>query len=448
MSLGAKRKWGSGDASSSQPVYQPRPNLKPRSWSVDPISMSSTEIQPAMVSLNHPELVSPILLHRVWLRDSCTCDRCVDPASGQKTFATCDIPDNPPIQSLQRLPDGCLEVTWRDDFLTHDFHVSQYSDARVDELFNIKTPPLMYRQLWGADLATVNGDHEYDGFMSDGAGYLSAMAALQTYGLIVLRGVPSSETAVEDIASRLGILQETFYGRTWDVISKPEAENVAYTNSYLGLHQDLLYMPQVPRLQLLHCLENSCEGGESLFSDGARVDKQIRHYFPTAARRLRSRWIRYHYHKNGHSYSKQRPMISDTSDEYVFWSPPFQSSRQFIDKDSDGVRSYQNWLYATRVMKNLIEYDKYVYQRKLSPGECVVFDNIRVLHGRRQFDTSSGKRWLKGAYVEEGSYKSKWASVRDSVDPPVGIVNSLHKQVKDSWYPEEDIELGIFTMHY
>ena len=43
---------------------------------------------------------------------------------------------------------------------------------------------------------------------------------------------------------------------------------MAYTNAYLGLHEDMLYIQQPPRIQLLHCIENSCEGGESIFSDG------------------------------------------------------------------------------------------------------------------------------------------------------------------------------------
>lgn len=40
------------------------------------------------------------------------------------------------------------------------------------------------------------------------------------------------------------------------------------------------------------------------------------------------------------------------------------------------------------------------FEETLKEGECVVFNNRRVLHARRAFDTESGERWLKGTYVD------------------------------------------------
>ncbi|HXP57833.1 MAG TPA: TauD/TfdA family dioxygenase, partial [Streptosporangiaceae bacterium] len=36
---------------------------------------------------------------------------------------------------------------------------------------------------------------------------------------------------------------------------------------------------------------------------------------------------------------------------------------------------------------------------RLSPGDCLVFDNTRVLHGRTGF-TSTGDRLLQGCYAD------------------------------------------------
>ena len=81
----------------------------------------------------------------------------------------------------------------------------------------------------------------------------------------------------------LANIRETFYGRTFDVRAKPNAENVAYTSGYLGLHQDLMYLEPPPMIQVLHCMDNSCAGGESLFSDGDRVGRLARR-LPLSAR--------------------------------------------------------------------------------------------------------------------------------------------------------------------
>ena len=48
------------------------------------------------------------------------------------------------------------------------------------------------------------------------------------------------EKTVSNIGTRIGALRNTFYGLTWDVKSKSGANNIAYTEQMLGMHQDLL----------------------------------------------------------------------------------------------------------------------------------------------------------------------------------------------------------------
>jgi hypothetical protein len=44
----------------------------------------------------------------------------------------------------------------------------------------------------------------------------------------------------------------------------------------------------------------------------------------------------------------------------------------------------------------------------MQEGECVIFNNRRVLHGRKAFDAEGGERWLKGAYVDTDVLMSRW----------------------------------------
>jgi gamma-butyrobetaine dioxygenase len=41
----------------------------------------------------------------------------------------------------------------------------------------------------------------------------------------------------------------------------------------------------------------------------------------------------------------------------------------------------------------------------MEPGECVIFDNRRILHARTAF--AGGERWLRGAYLDDDPYLSK-----------------------------------------
>lgn len=348
--------------------------------------------------------VDPIFAHRSWLRDSCTCHKCVDPSSGQKRYASSDVPTDLPISSLTTGIDGSLQVHWKDDFLTHDIHVSEYPLSLWHKT-PLPLPELIPRPIqWNREsMKELSPYFSYQDFMSGGAKYRQALTALAEYGLIFLRDVPSSEETVQEMAGKIGFLLTTFYGKTWDVRSKPNAENVAYTNSYLGLHQDLLYMREAPRIQLLHCLKNTCSGGESLFSDGYRTVMQLRSQFPEMAKILAERKVHYHYNKGGNMYKRPRAVISK---EKMYWSPPFQSPVQPDNMTEEAMVRYGRWLKAAKKLQKLLEDEVNMFEYKMQPGECVIFDNLRVLHGRRAFDTSSGERWLKGAYVDDDSHRS------------------------------------------
>ncbi|KAI1814940.1 Clavaminate synthase-like protein [Poronia punctata] len=331
---------------------------------------------------------------RLWIRDACTCDKCVDPSSGQKRFATTDIPDSLPIENISPVEDGSLQITWKDDFLTGDKHVSIYPAT----LWPDQRPERPEKKSWDRQtLTSINPRCSYEGFMAGEDEYRAAVKTLAAYGILFLSKAPIAETTVEDVAARLGAVEETFYGRTWDVRSKPNAENVAYTNAYLGLHQDLLYMHTIPRLQLLHCLENTCAGGESIFADGQIIARTIKARYPEEFKLLRRSSIDYHYNKNGHSFASSRKIIS--SKDEVRWAPPFQRPAQYRKMPG-------HWVGAARIMKGMLDDESRVYEYKMEPGDMVIFDNHRVLHGRRQFDTSSGARWLKGTYVDHLSYSN------------------------------------------
>lgn len=396
---------------------------------------------PRRVVLRHTEnKKKSIFLPFQLLRDSCECSQCVDPHSGQKTFGTTEIPEHQSIQSCVRQEDGTLVVTWAADSVSGGQpHESRYPLSTVETWFGgrgaievrtMERNRLPMKILWDKDiLAQSRLTVEYDDWMSSGDGFHAALAQLHGYGMVIVNNVPRSEDSVDAIANRLGHTMETFYGRTWDVRSKPQAENVAYTSSFLGLHQDMLYLRDPPRIQFLHCLENTCDGGESIFSDAMRAALLLQYRHPGLSGTLQRHLVRYHYAKNGQMYEQYRPVLRDSTS--IFWSPPFQAVEQdWHVTNNSTTRRYEQWHAAARKLRQMLEDDHWVYERKLQPGQCVIFDNMRVLHGRRRFDTGSGARWLKGTYVSSDVWRSKRLTMREQIreagDP---ATRELAKQV-------------------
>jgi len=357
--------------------------------------------------------------HPVLLRDSCTCVSCVDPFSKQKNFQTTDIPENIEAIAVESNVDGSTQLHWINDIpgwgrshvttLPVDFEKRISSPATVlDAHYHLKK-----RIYWDKAKITKNFRHfAYEDYMKNDNALFSLLRILNIYGLVILRGVPDSEIAVSDIANRIGTIRDTFYGRTWDVKSKPKAENVAYTAQYLGLHMDLLYMTNPPGLQFLHCLKNTCEGGSSLFSDSWKAaakdlsseDRDILTQFE----------IPYHYENAGEHYYFRHPVIeiglesgskSDTKDNtairQVNYSPPFQDMHHPRGHElNENTLLFGEAMGALRKLAAAVESEENLFEYRLQEGECVIFNNRRVLHGRRQFDASGGERWLKGTYVD------------------------------------------------
>ncbi|KAK1760304.1 gamma-butyrobetaine dioxygenase [Echria macrotheca] len=389
-----------------------------------PAKIQSVTTQDGAISLTFTD-DDPLHLSTLWLRDSCACPHCVDPDSGQKTHSTASLPDKPAVRSAEVTTDGALQIVWESDVLSGgDAHTSVFSSSDIASWradFNVRTPHLLpvQRTLWDNATYTslLSSGHcriSYNDWLHNEPAFWAAFQKLCETGLIFVTDVPESETEVQTIANRIGILQYTFYGFTWDVRSKPRAENVAYTSQFLGLHQDLMYHVPIPRLQLLHCLANSCEGGESLFSDGVRAAYEMKAAQPDLYDVLTREMVPFHYKKGGHYYEMVRSTILEGEGglvEGTHWAPPFQApfKRETMVRDASGAvvsdpkdpHSLAKWRQAAAVFQSSIEAPENMVEVKLSPGECVVFDNWRLQHGRREFVTSHGHRWLKGTYITD-----------------------------------------------
>ena len=76
------------------------------------------------------------------------------------------------------------------------------------------------------------------------------------------------------------------------------------------------------------------------------------------------------------------------------------------------VWNFHDWIQAARVLESLVAGPAAVWTYKLREGECVLFDNVRVLHGRRAFrPEAGGARWLRGAYIAPDDFASRASQV-------------------------------------
>lgn len=391
------------------------------------IDIECVEPASAVATKNNLALSSPDIermkLSYVYLRDLCKCSKCVDPHSKQRSFRTSDIPKRIAPRNVKW--DGeYLQIEWDEGAKEgDDKHVSRWHYSYLDSP-SIDTHDAFQKSTiafpWSSDrMQKYQHWIPYEDFMTGGDDFIAAMRNLQRSGLIFVKDIPHSRESVEKIATKMGPLRNTFYGSTFDVRTVPQAKNVAYTNTFLGFHMDLMYMNEPPGYQLLHCLENSCEGGESLFADAFRAASIMKNRYPTQYALLAKFHLAYEYVHEDNIYYNIRPVFEIDREtkqiRHVNYSPPFQAAIPSITKSRDVIGTkriakdqFVELKEALQRFTHIIESPESVFELKLNPGECVIFDNRRIVHARRQFNTSEGSRWLAGAYVDTDAMLSRF----------------------------------------
>ena len=381
----------------------------------------------------------------MFLRDACSCSLCRDTSSKQKNFETAQIPERIEAAVISPSTSG-FYVRWINDIegFSHD-HESFYSHRFIKQQETLSSrmylsQSLHRRRLWDLEIyENESAQHrkiDYQEFREDEAQVKEALDTVDRYGLVFLKNVPSSNIAIKHIAKRIGPIRRTFYGSEWDVRSVSNAKNVAYTSKFLDLHMDLLYMADPPGMQILHCMQPCSIGGESLFSDAFHAYELMRKNDPTLASAFADFPVTYGYCNDGQWYQHTHPSVEwqstksaamvpdpwtednfyDTGRTYnaINWSPPFQATfeREIGDRADFSSRKarFRSYHAGAKLFKSFVQDEKALLKYVMQEGECVLFDNRRILHGRTEFE---GERWFRGAYIDTDAWRSRHRVLRE-----------------------------------
>ena len=102
------------------------------------------------------------------------------------------------------------------------------------------------------------------------------LGTLLSKGAIIVEDTPNVTGEVIRLAERIGYARPTNFGTIFDVESRPDPNNSAYTAAGLDLHTDLPNWAYPPDFQFLHVLANEATGGDSVLADGVAVAKHLR----------------------------------------------------------------------------------------------------------------------------------------------------------------------------
>jgi hypothetical protein len=95
--------------------------------------------------------------------------------------------------------------------------------------------------------------------------------------------------------------------------------------------------------------------------------------------------------------------------DHINYAPPFQAP---FESDTSQPE-FRQFIRAFQRFRDLIEEENNQLELVLEKDQCIIFHNRRILHARREFDASSGDRWLKGCYTDLDNFKDRLRVFRE-----------------------------------
>lgn len=330
----------------------------------------------------------------LWLRDHCACDTCRHPQTYERTQFIIDLdPSCLEVAPAINVQDGHLALTWSDG------HASRFDAGWLYQL-------RPQQQAWQPNIVPANqawAEHfiphrsDFADYMAGGSARLAWLHALCRDGFAILQNGPSAGGEIDQVAATIGPIRASNFGGRFEVFSKPKPNNAAYTALGLELHTDLTNWKNPPDIQMLYCLANDAQGGESIFADGVAVAEALRKQDPQAFRLLAETTIDCRFADEEVDLEVRATVIHlDENDQVI--------EVRFNNWLRDSLRlptaQIMPWYRAYLAFWKILRSPRYRLDLRLAAGEMVAFDNRRVMHGRKSFDPQTGRRHLQGCYVD------------------------------------------------
>jgi gamma-butyrobetaine dioxygenase len=338
-----------------------------------------------------------------WLRDNCPSS--FNANTRERSFDIFHLETAPRAQTAA-IKDDALEIIW-----AGEEHVTRFP---LDWLETYRTPAPrrdpadLPRNAWYGDHYPDVPRFSQPALMADTALRAKWIEAMLTEGFTIVTDMPDSNEGLTETASLLGQVRPTFFGDYFDVKTHINPTNTAYTAAALELHTDTPAEEHAPGVQFLHCRANTVQGGGSLYSDGVAVANDFRHRDPEGFKLLSEVSVPFYCEHDTYDMRSRQTVIELDERGEVEGLTISQHMLDIIDLDQALLDVYYP---AFCRFGRMLQEEKYMMKFIMKAGECMVFDNHRIVHGRAAYSATSGDRYLRGCYTDRAEMRSTYRAL-------------------------------------
>lgn len=351
----------------------------------------------------------PAYFNYYWLRDNCP--TAWDADTQERVYDILVEPDH--LKPKHAHVEGTqLFIEWPDG------HQSSYELAWLARWTSRNDQPMLghgdlaqrTRKPWYADHYAQVKRFSLPDLVANPAKVADWTEVLLDEGIALLTEMPDSNEGLQQACELIGTVRPSCSGYTFDVRTEANPVNLAYTNKALELHTDLPTEELAPGIQFLHCRVNDAVGGESLFVDACSVAQTLRAQYPDYFNLLTELKVPFRYTTSFQDVRARQVIIE--LDPHSGEVSGINFSQHLADVFDFQPETMDEFYPAFRKFGQLLQDPQYLMRFRLNAGECIVFDNHRVVHGRTSFVAGSGTRHLRGCYVDRGEMRSTYRALR------------------------------------
>ena len=341
-------------------------------------------------------------IHPFWLRERVNGEEFVDKGTQQRLFDPTELKENIEIKNVS-LSDKFLKVSFNDGVET-----KLTIQSILNEFSSLNDVKLIKKIKWDSSLDNLN-NFEFSNNIFEEKKMYEALISFYKYGFVIFKKVPTENNFLVKFANSIGSIRRTNFGEFFNVKSKPNPNDLAYTSLPLAPHTDNPYRNPVPCIQILHCIENEVSGGYSTLVDGYTVTEKLKKDYPEYFKILTEIKVKYQFIDQDVVLEDWSEMIK-LDENQNFKQVRFSPRLDFVPlMEKEKLDLY----YAARKkISELYNSDKYRLEFKLIPGDLLMMDNYRLLHGRTTYDANEGNRFLQGCYIDYDSTEGKLNHLR------------------------------------
>ena len=330
----------------------------------------------------------------IWLRDHAKDEQNWDARSHQRKTNTASLDLDVKIKQAKVKDKGQnVEILWS-DMIRSVTYSSEYLFKHVlkNNYKNFKF------SLWKQHQIKEDIFLSYQDIIKD-SGFKIFLEKIYKFGFCVINNCETKLEAVKIIANKIGYVRQSIFGGLWEFESNQNMADSAYTQEELKPHTDATYSYDAPGLQLLLCCDYKAKGGESILVDGFKIAQTIKKNDKELFNLLSSIQVPGKYTGDGVILEAKRPIFKLDNNELIQVSFNNYDRAEFRLDELQTLRFYK----AIKKFDNLINKLEFQWRHILKPGQLLIFNNWRILHGRGSF---YGKRKMAGCYINMEDFKS------------------------------------------